>query len=174
MDETINLALNPSIIFAIMSELYNWGTWGLFGIPVNGVILVLIWIAEFFIIAALAIKTSHKISKIPFCELSNKWFKEEKIGPFTYVYDRPNLISKIQNSEPTAFEHMEFTQNDKRDHTLFKIYDNNQGKIYLTAESHKARIKDGKLEFDITPFVQTILITANMKQNLLIKTGQLS
>jgi len=169
VDETIGLALHPSRVFSIMGLLYKWGSWGIFGFTMSGFMLAIIWIAEFLIIMILAVTTSYEISKRPFCELSNSWFKENKVGPFVYVLDRPALVNDLESSSRNTFDNLEFTQNDQRDHTMFKLYDNGQGKAYLTAESHKARMNDGKLEFDISPFVERIEITEDMKQSLLSK-----
>ena len=172
VNETIDIALSPSVVFSMMGLLYDWGSWGIFGITASGYMLALVWIGELFIITMIAVKNSYEVAKLPFCEFSNTWFKEEKVGPFVYVSNRPDLIGKIENSDPASFDELQFTKNDQRDHTLFKIYDNKEGAIYLTAESHKARIKEGKLEFDITPFIESIQITDAMKQKLLEKMSE--
>jgi len=67
----------PQNFFAIIEEINRYGTWS-FGfssnIPVKGMVLSLIWLAEAAIIFFLTINYTIKFPENPFSEKQNKWF----------------------------------------------------------------------------------------------------
>jgi len=79
---SFQLLLSPSELFEELIEFNEVGTWtiGKTGEPINGIMLLIVWIAEFILIAGFAIFLTFSFqsplskSRFPFSETANDWY----------------------------------------------------------------------------------------------------
>lgn len=171
VSQTIALAGQPGFVFEIMGFLFDYGSWGLFGFTISGIFLALVWIAEFGIIVFLSSFMGVETAKKPFCESTNKWFDEEVIGPFEYIYEKPQLKEALEAGSSASFDALVPTKNDQANHSLFYLYSSSQGENYLTVENKRANLSNGEIEWSEEQFVEAISISEPLKQSLLAKAG---
>ncbi|UKN02622.1 hypothetical protein K6119_03735 [Paracrocinitomix mangrovi] len=166
----IGQIFRPGEIFTIMGVLYTYGSWGIFGITFTGLPLALIWIGELGIIIATSISLVTKTSKKPFCEFTNKWFKEQKIGPFEYIYDKPAFRNKLEQGDTDSFDELVYTKNDGKNHVLFNLFQSPQGENYLAVTNIRVSINNGRMKKSEEQFVPPISINDRMIEMLMNKT----
>ena len=70
------LVFRPNIVFQIISDINVTGMWEIFGVPFNGWILTIIWIAETVMIVVVPTLFIHKQPIAPFSAQMNKWYRK--------------------------------------------------------------------------------------------------
>lgn len=168
--QTFNLALNPSVLFEIIGEINEYGTWGIRSATVSGTFLTVIWIIEAIIIIGIAAFIPIAAAKRPFCELGNEWFEEKPLPPFNYIENTSQMIKDLESSNPEAFATLAKTNNVEANHSVFSLYTSNHNENYLTITNQRAtRNKKDELEFDANEFIEYIYLNSDLKQVLLAK-----
>lgn len=71
-------AWSPWVLASFAQDLYENGSWGLGNATLTGVILVLFWLAEAFILYGMTIFCSLIDADKPFCEACNEWTEKEQ------------------------------------------------------------------------------------------------
>lgn len=169
MDELLQLVIQPGLILELISEINNFGTWGLFGSTVSGVFLTIIWIIESLIVIVISGILPFSDSRKPFCELSNKWFNEIKLPAFNYINNINELIADIEKSNKSCFDNLELISNTKNtSHSIFTLYSSDKGESFLSIENNLAKTNDkGEIDFDSDAFLDYIRVDNELKNKLL-------
>jgi hypothetical protein len=169
--QVFKLATNPAVLFNLIGEINKSGTWGLGSIPVSGIFLALIWIAEAVIVIGVSFRMTRIASKIPFCEINNDWFKEHKIPELNFIADKDHILSSIENDDESHFHSLTKAQNKAADsHSVFTVFSSRNNEYYLTLENKTAKLNSkGKTEFDSDEIVKYVAIKAPSAKALLGK-----
>lgn len=154
----------------IFTTLYTYGSWTVFGITVNGALLLSIWIVEALIIMAapLLILTKHPIP--PFSEKLNKWYKKRTLAQdFAYISGINSFINELRDSK--AANLLNYPKGDGNRHARIIIYYIEQeDKAYLSADN--IFITSGKeSNKDIDPVVRFVAIPSHVASELIKKHG---
>ncbi len=156
--QSIRLLFRPATMWELIGQINETGTWGVFDFAVNGWILGIIWIVEWGMIVANAVIHSDVKAKKPFCEKSNKWFKEKKLSPLTYIPVGYDYRSALENEDPSFWDNIR-RADKKLDHSVFTLFFSQQDEYFLSIENKKAKVDDeGKLEFEWTTLIENIAI----------------
>ena len=160
------LATNPATLFELIANINEYGTWGIKSTTVSGTILTIVWIIEALLIIGVTLLLTNG-SRVPFCELSNKWFESKNLPPFNVVENRGELIKAIESGDPTAFDTLALVTKADQDHSVFTLFSSSNNENYLTVNNMKGKFnKDGELEFDDTLLVENIYINNELKNKL--------
>ncbi len=166
--QTFNLALQPGLLFEIIGEINEYGTWGLRGATVSGIFLTIIWIIEAIIVIGVSVLVPIGYAKAPFCELSNEWFKEEELSAFSYIEDHQEMIKNLENSNSEAFKDLTKWKDLNKNHSIFNLYSSKHNENYISITNKKAKTnKKGEIEFDDNTLVEYLYLNSEMTQNLL-------
>jgi hypothetical protein len=165
------LAKNPGLLFNLIGEINKTGTWGISSIPVSGIFLALIWIIEAGIVMGVSFLMTRKASRIPFCEINDHWFKENKIPELNFIDDKAQILSSIENDDETHFNSLSKAANkDLESHSVFTLFSSRNNEYYLTLENKTAKVNSkGKTEFDNEEIVRYVAIKAPSAKILLGK-----
>lgn len=171
--EALNLALNPKILFSYISEINEYGTWGLRGNAVSGTFLLIIWVIEFLAVLVITTIITMPRAKMPFCERNNKWFQEQKMAAFSEILDTQKFVEKLETATDSLPEGLEKVANPKEEsHSVWTLFTSEEGENYLSIENRLAKVdKKGKIEFKETTFVEYIEISKSLKEQLLEKSA---
>ena len=168
--QTFNLALAPDILFEIIGEINQYGTWGLRSNTVSGTFLTIIWIIEALIIIVIATFIPSTQAKIPFCEIGNAWFKEKTLPAFNYIENGADMVKHLENSNSLAFENITKTDNLEANHSIFTLYSSDHNEHYLSIANKLAkRNKKDELEFDSDDLVEYVYLNNELTQSILSK-----
>lgn len=157
--QVFNLALEPTTLFAIIGEINEYGTWGIRGGSVSGTFLSVIWIIELLIIVGVTLLSSSGQSSAPFCEMSDKWYDENKLTPYLYIDNHQEIIDAITKSDEDYISSLNFAEDLRLDHCIFTLYTSTYSENYLTITNKKAKIeKDDKISYDDEVIIKNVLI----------------
>lgn len=155
--------------FNAINLLATAGAWSMFGIIFSGIALVIVWILEFAIIAAIAIKTGLNSNVIPFSYKFNKWYPKftltdqfEHVASIKYIESQIkdtnvlDFINKLDQGQGFAFS---------RIHIYFNKQEHDQ---YLTFEKVNVESR-GEGKTNVTPMVQHLRISTIEAESILQK-----
>lgn len=74
----LDVILSPLGLGSAILKINETGAWTMFGFPVSGIFLWLVWAIEALIILILPLITAWGFVSDPFCETCNRWTEEEK------------------------------------------------------------------------------------------------
>lgn len=145
------------------------GAWSMFGILFSGLALVVIWILEFAIISALAIKTGLNSNVIPFSYKFNTWYPKftltdqfEHIASIKYVENQIketnvlDFVNKLEQGQGFAFS---------RVHIYFNKQEHDQ---YLTFEKVNVESR-GEGKTNVSPMLHHLKISSMEAESILKK-----
>lgn len=165
--QVFSLVLHPDVLFELIGEINEFGTWGIKGSTVSGGFLTAIWIIELVIIVGISTLMSFIKAQQPFCERSNSWFEEIDLGTFDYIENTTEVIAQLERKNSELIENIHPNLTPGIDHSIFTLYTSTFDESYLTIENKKAKTeKDGKISFDGDEFVEYISITKALKDIL--------
>ncbi len=165
--QTFNLALQPDILFSLISEINEYGTWGIRTATVSGTFLTIIWIIEALIILAISTFIPIGYASAPFCELDNEWFKEKELPAFGYIVNPKELVKDLESSNPESFKELMLSENLEKDHSIFSLYSSNHQENYLSIINKKATTnKKGELEFKDDNVVEYVYLNSELTKYL--------
>lgn len=168
--QVFGLASEPGLLFDLIGEINEFGTWGIRSATVNGGVLTVIWIIEALIIIGIATVVPMGAAKRPFCELGDVWFEETVLPAFAYIEDRPQMLNDLENSNPESFKDLDYAKNLEDNHSAFTLFTSKHDENYLSISTNRAKTNDkGEIEFDSENFVEYIHLNAELKQVLLGK-----
>jgi len=167
--QVFGLILNPDTLFELIAEINKTGTWGIRSTPVSGTMLTIIWVIEFLIVLILSVMFPYIKAKTPFCEMDNKWFKEEELPAFNYIKNPKEMVVNLENSNQNSFINLQpSTTSENESHSIFTLYSSEKGENYLTIENKQAKTNDkNEIEFDNNEFVEYISISSELRNKLL-------
>lgn len=144
--QVFRLAANPQLLFQLIGEINNTGTWGFKSIPVSGIVLSLIWIIEVLVVLLFSCIPPRNASQVPFCELNNEFFKDKKTPELAFIEDKEQIINSLQNDDIQHLESLMKVNNKEQDnHSIFTVYSSKNNEYYVSLENHTAKEK-GKFE----------------------------
>jgi hypothetical protein len=167
--QVFQLAIHPEILYELASKINEVGTWGMRGTTVSGVFLTIIWVIEMLIVVVISLLLPYASSKIPFCELGNKWFDEKVLPAFNPISNQQEMISNLEKSNQNSFDELQYASNlESQSHSIFTLYSSNQGENFLSIENKIASTnKKGEIEFKDDEFVEYIAVSSDLKRKLL-------
>ncbi len=171
ISQILGLALQPNLLFELISEINETGTWGLRSSTVSGIFLTIIWVIELLIVLVISIFTPYIRAKIPFCELDNKWFNEEILPAYNYIKNSKEMTANLENSNQQSFDELEDATNPENEsHSIFTLFSSEKGESYLTIENKLAETNSkGEIDFKNNEFIEYIAINRTLKDKLLKK-----
>lgn len=165
--QVFNLALNPSALFSIISEINPIGTWGIKGTAVSGTFLTVIWVIEFLIVTIVAILVSFTETYEPFCEDSDKWFNKKQLKPTSLIEEPEQFLKHLESSAHETFDILTPVKDLNSHHSIFTLYTSDKNENYLTVTNKIAETnKKGETELKDYEIVEYIYLNNEMKQAL--------
>jgi len=131
--EVLGLAMNPSALFSIMSEINEFGTWGIKGGSVKGGFLTFIWIIEAIMIVGITVLSSSGQAGKPFCELNQKWYNEKELAATSLISNPKEFIESLSQGNASALEGITTEADPKtQNHSKFTLFGNETNENYLS------------------------------------------
>jgi len=150
--QVFSLAIQPEVLFELIGEINQVGTWGIRGATTSGIFLSVIWVIELLIIVGVCVLVTFPKAGEPFCEISNAWFSENTLPAIGFIDDENTLKSNLEMSNSESFNDLPILENspDSSDHSIFTIFTSpDSNKNFLSIENKKHKIDDkGKSDFD--------------------------
>ncbi|MBR9919928.1 MAG: hypothetical protein GYB31_03755 [Bacteroidetes bacterium] len=104
----IPIYLNPGNTFPIIAEINKYGTWSIFGIDFQGVMLAFVWIIEFGIILAIPVLMALASDYHPYSETQGKWYPKFTLRDhFNAVYNGNRMVEAMQKDVLGALQNEE-------------------------------------------------------------------
>jgi len=97
--QSLDIIFEPSFFFGLIGEVNRIGLWALFGAPVRGFILALIWVAEFVIIAGVAIFHFYRSKPYPYSENLGHWYSKYTLARDFETLATYNIFLKKLNDQ---------------------------------------------------------------------------
>lgn len=167
--QVFELAFDPETLVGLISKINEVGTWGLRSTTVSGTFLTIIWVIEILIVIVISTLVAYNASKIPFCEIDNKWFEEKILPAFSFIKNPKEMTTNLENSNQNSFDELErISDVEMESHSIFTLYSSEKGKNFLVIENRQAKTNDkDEIEFDDDEFIQYISISSELKNKLL-------
>lgn len=159
INEIIEIAGTPSLVFLIIGELYEYGSWGIFGFTPSGIFLAIIWIIELLIAVLIPVIFARDEVKKPFCEHENKWFKEEELAPIGLKLSPQEFKEKMEMALQLPSDMLYAGVKASEMHLKLLLYQSEREESYLTAIYMRPRLNDAKLEFEEDKIFENLKIT---------------
>ncbi|MCT4580582.1 MAG: hypothetical protein N4A35_04125 [Flavobacteriales bacterium] len=110
-----------NLFYTILKELYTIGSWAIFGIDVNGYILLLIWLIELTIIILVPILIIKQYLAKPYSEQLNKWYTKYILADdFESIAAPVSLLQSLDLNPINTLE--ELNKGTGQRHTKIYIY----------------------------------------------------
>lgn len=173
LEQVLFFLTHPTLLFQLMADINDYGTWGFSsGSSVSGFFLWIVWGLEAIIILATVIIFGARGLGKPFCEKSNKWFKEIALPPTSYIFSKPDLVRELEqgsdrilstlNLYDVVFDNMSYSQ--------FTVFSSDHDEHYLTAVNMKKMVDNrGEVNYEEDDVIEHIEITTktlNLLQNV--------
>lgn len=101
---SLEMLFDPAFFFGIIGEINKYGMWELFGAPVKGLMLALIWILEFAIIAGVTMYFFLKSKPYPYSENLGHWYSKYTLSrDFEAISSHKMFIKKLDGQSMCDF-----------------------------------------------------------------------
>lgn len=163
--------LNPIVLKSILSKLYSYGNWSVFGFTVNGITLLLIWLGEALIIIGAPILILLKNPITPFSEKLHLWYPKVSLSQdFAYISGINSFIQELRTSKGSNL--LNYPKGDGTRHSTISIYYLEQeDQSFLSADNiYITKGKESKKEVD--PVVRFVAIPCTTANALIEKYGK--
>ena len=99
--ESWYLFFDPTLVFAAARFINEVGVWSVVdGVATSGIPLLVVWIGEFLIMAALALVFAGLMINMPFSEKAGAWYvKKPQVIEFDLPQDLAALVAAIKNGD---------------------------------------------------------------------------
>ncbi len=139
LEQVLELALQPGILFEIIGEIMNVGVWGFRNTTVNGWFLGGIWIVEAVIVLFMGTTIPPGKSSEPFCELNQKWFEERQLPAMSFLEPPMRAVSRLEDNDYEALKGIAHVPNPTTEnHSIFTLYANETNENYLSIQNKRA------------------------------------
>lgn len=169
--QVFSLIFRPDLVFEYISQINEYGTWGIRGATASGAFLWVVWSIEFSIVIAISGFLSYLEAKKPFSESTNSWYEEITLPALSYIKDQQQMIADILASNHSSFDLLSKSIDSESDsHSVFTLYKSKSGKNYLSVDNKTSKV-DGKgnIKFDSDEIVEYIAISSELSKLLLNK-----
>ncbi|MFX3625853.1 MAG: hypothetical protein ACN6I4_00705 [bacterium] len=161
----IEIIVSPLAMFETIALINKIGTWSIFSIPFNGIILTLVWIVEGLIIIAVPFILVRVQPLTPFSEILDKWYKLYRINHF---FERvPQTFAKTLEEEGVNAIYNLGKGEANRYGRISIYYLEDEEYAYISADNIRMD-RDGKNE-DISGIVDAFKIDNTTAKELLEK-----
>ncbi|TCN55333.1 hypothetical protein D0809_17600 [Flavobacterium circumlabens] len=169
--QVFSLIFRPDLVLEYISQVNEYGTWGIRGATASGAFLWVVWSIEFIIVIAISGFLSYLEAKKPFSESTNSWYEEMVLPAFSYIDNQQQMIADILGSNHAGFDLLSKSIDSKTDnHSIFTLYKSKSGKNYLSIDNKTSKIDDkGNITFDSDQIVEYITINSQLSKLLLDK-----
>lgn len=162
LDQLLPIAAHPGLLFDLMVEVNEYGTWGLFNATVSGLFLWIIWALEAIIVVVGSIMFSVGQAKQPFCERSDKWFKERQLPAMSSIISKEDLVEELEQGKDqilsTLFLHDIVVDNTS--YSQFTVFSSDHDENYLSVQNMKKVVDNkGEVKYDEDPIIELISIS---------------
>ena len=140
----LHLIVLPDFFFPAIAEIYETGTWSIFGITFNGTILAVIWMFEFMIIVSIPVLAGYYTKPYPYSELLNRWYPKFKLKrDFESI---PSASDLLDNLNTNTFDTLQALGlgGGFRFSKIYVFYHKNEERQYLTVERMFVSSQDKK------------------------------
>ncbi|BDD11228.1 hypothetical protein FUAX_36600 [Fulvitalea axinellae] len=147
--EYLAMVVRPEV-FSILPDLYAYGVWTVFGIPINGALQGLVWTIEAGIIIGLPLVPVFRVAIYPFSERLGEWYPKFTLSPdFASVAGSAELVEALRTDTVEAIGQMGLGTGWR--HTKVHVfYSKDEDSQYITLE--RVFVEDrgaGKTEKDV-------------------------
>jgi hypothetical protein len=163
LDNLLTIATQPKLLFQLMMEVSEYGTWGLFGMTISGAMLWIIWVLEALTILTGSVMIGIWQTKQPFCERSNTWFKDRALPPTSFIISKEDLVNELELGKDHILSslHLHDVVFDNASYSQFTVYSSDQNEHYLSAQNMKKRVgSKGEVEYEEDPIIELISISS--------------
>jgi len=167
-----SLLTQPDLMLNIIREInqighFSIGKFGRDGAPISGGMLSAIWIGEAAIITGIAVFRPFIMSKLPYCEDHNKWFKKSALEPLGLIEQPAELLQKIEADDPSAFDAVERANRpDENFHSRWFLHSCDGDVSYLTIVNMLPTYEKNKVRFVEKVIIDNMKISIEMKNAL--------
>lgn len=151
--EIIGLVLNPLAFFDLILQINSLWTWWIKDIQFNGWILFIVWFFEAIIIFHLSIFNAFDVSKKPFSEKNNSWYKSN-IYNFTFI-DTNIILDAFKNDNFSFIWDISKISVLDKDHLEFILYYSDNDDYILSINKKILKTdKNWKLSFNFEEIIK--------------------
>lgn len=169
--QVFSLLFRPDLVVEYISQVNEYGTWGIRGATASGAFLWVVWSIEFSIVIAISGFLSYLEAKKPFSESTNSWYDEITLPAFSYIESQQQMIADILAGNHASFDLLSKSIDSESDsHSVFTLYTSKSGKNYLSVDNKTSKVDDkGNIKFDSDEIVEYIVINSELSKLLLSK-----
>jgi len=160
---------DPSNLSGLIGQIYEHGTWG-FGdsdsAPINGPILLAIWLGEIFLTAMPSLKSVGALEVYPYSESLGQWYPK-----YTLEDDFESIASKNSIEEKLDADVLETLRalphgNGIKHSKIFLYYLEGEANQYLSI--NRIYVEDGGAgDTNVTPLIQNYRIDTTIAKTIL-------
>ena len=159
-------ALLPANMIEFMKILYQEGSWQVSGVPFNGILLLIVWVFELGILAAIPIIQVYKLDAYPYSENLSKWYPKYTLRQdFGNIPSAQQFMQQLEQEPVAAIENLS-TGDGWRSSKVHLYFLPEEQQQYLTVEKRLVEGR-GKGKATILPVVTNLSIDRVTAERLL-------
>ncbi|MES3022095.1 MAG: hypothetical protein V4857_10990 [Pseudomonadota bacterium] len=144
----IGFALHPAAMARIAFQIKDAGLWTLFGHPVPGALLLLVWLAELLILATVPRLMGQVRAHAPFCEASDRWAERILLPKkFCFIEDAPLLLASLERNPDALLDVLPPWPGHMGRHARLVLYRCGKGEAYVSITNEELSLRDGKVRW---------------------------
>lgn len=174
--KVLYLIKNPALVWEILGKYVSIGNWNVFGININGGLLVTLLVVEFIAIYLIAVFIGFMNYDKPFDELNNRWFKYEFLENEKYFTPEDQLVSRLESGQYKGLLDLNSHQPNAAAAKYFSKYTlfYNGSQYYLTVENAVSKLENSKWSTTTEELVSYISISQDFAAQLRAKNAKIS
>lgn len=172
--KTWYLVKSPALVWQILKNYSAIGNWQIFGMAINGGVLIFLLVVEFIVIYLLSTFIGFMNYDRPFDELNKQWFKYDFLENEKYFLPEDNLVSRLEmrNYKDLLNQNNQISEAGKRYFSGYTLY-HNGSQNYLSVENIIATLENGKWNRKTTELVRYIEISPEFAAELRSKNKKI-
>lgn len=158
------------VLKEILNALYTNGNWSLFGIDMNGPLLLSIWIGEALIIVVAPMLILYKNPITPFSEKYMKWYPKVTLAQdFGYISGIVSFIRELRDSKAENLFH--YPKGDGMRHSKVNLYYLEQEDEAFLSVDNVFHTKGNNARKEVDPIVRFVAVPSQTAAQLMDKYG---
>jgi hypothetical protein len=170
--QVFTLVTRPDMMWQIMGEVYNTGTWGIAGSSASGIFLGIVWVLEAVGVLAMSAFFPRLAAGKPYDESSDAWMNEVTLSICNYIENPAELVAELEKGNYQGLQALAFVANAEENHSVLTVFHADHSDYFLSIENKLAETDgNGKKSLNGTEFLQYLSINNTAGMMLLNKTA---